>query len=136
MALQVSCPNDLPDFFNERGFLMILSNALPMASIGSMLKALAGSFKSWIQSGTTIIGYLILLVGIVCLLMGLHALYKQQPSGKFFLVAILAIAIGGYISQGFSTFGSFSKTEGGDSVKKALSGNGDTSAQKSGDFSN
>lgn len=107
--------------------LAMPTSVLPVATIGSMLGGLAKSVQNWISSGTVIIGDLILLVGIVCLLLGLHALYKQQPSGKFFLVAILAIAIGGYISNGFDHFGSFSQTEGKTSVSSALNKDGDTS---------
>ena len=106
--------------------LAMSTSVLPVATIGSMLGGLAKSVQNWISSGTVIIGDLILLVGIVCLLLGLHALYKQQPSGKFFLVAILAIAIGGYISNGFDHFGSFSQSEGKTSISKALNKDGDT----------
>lgn len=112
--------------------MLELEPVMPVASIGSMLKALAGSFKSWISSGTVIIGYLILLLGIGALLMALHALYKQQPSGKFWLVGILAIALGGYIANGFNHFGTFAQGEGQASVNKALQGSGDTSHASSG----
>lgn len=96
---------------------------IPFAAtpIQSMLDHLNDTMGGWFKAATTIIGLIVLIVGIVALLMGIWSIHKGQPSTKNFIVALLALLIGGYFtSSGFAGFKSLGQTTGKDSIDEVL----------------
>lgn len=93
--------------------------------IESMLESIEGTLDTWFGSGTKIIGLIVLIIGIVALLSGIWSIHKGQPSVKSFIVALLALVIGGYMSfGGFKAFKNLSETTGQGSVDELLKNGG------------
>lgn len=93
-------------------------------TIGSMLSGLQESVNTWFKSGTYIIGYAIIFVGIISVIMAIWAIKKQQPSGKYWIVGLLAIILGGFILTGFGNMKQFAKSTGEESLDSAVKGQG------------
>lgn len=105
--------------------LSLLNGYLPAASIGNMLTGIKDSTHGWFQTGTEVISYAILFVGIMGIILAINAIRKQQPSAKYWIVGILALIFGGFLTNGgFDRFKSQSSSTAQDSVDSALTGKG------------
>lgn len=105
--------------------LSLLNGYLPAASIGTMLDGISKSTHGWFSTITDVVAYAILLIGIIGIVLAINAIRKQQPSAKYWIVGVLALIFGGYLtSGGFDRFKSQSSTSAQDSVESALKGNG------------
>lgn len=94
---------------------------MPMATVGSLINNAAKSTNVWGTGITTLIGYLILIIGVASCLLAINDIRKHQPSGTHWIVGILAICLGGYFSKnGFGGFTQFAQHEGSDSLDSAL----------------
>lgn len=105
--------------------LSLLNGYLPAASIGTMLNGIKDSTHGWFQTGTEVISYAILFVGIMGIILAINAIRKQQPSAKYWIVGILALIFGGFLTNGgFDRFKTQSSSTAQDSVDSALTGKG------------
>lgn len=97
-------------------------NALQLATISGMLENTSSAVGNWGKYITLILGYGMLLVGIIAIIGGMAAIKKHQPSTTFWIVAAISLVAGGYFARdnGFSSFQSDSNTQGKDAIDGVL----------------
>lgn len=102
--------------------MLALVNTLPLATISGMLSHTSQAVGKWGGYLTLILGYAMLLVGILAILGGMAAIKKHQPSTTYWIVAAIALVAGGYFarSRGFKAFQGDSNKQGKDAIDGVL----------------